>query len=91
MQNKVLEAMALGKPIVASTLATEAIAGKHSVHFFVADSVHETVEAVTNLFSDSSLRKELGKNAMELVREKYSWDVVRHSLLDLVQETLAIS
>lgn len=86
MQNKVLEAMALGKPVVASKIATEGIEGEDGVHYLVADAPEDVVSQIVALFSDGSLRERLGDSGKKLVREKYSWNVVARSLLAVVNE-----
>ncbi len=86
MQNKVLEAMAMSKTVVASTLATEGIEGEHDKHFIVADSIDEVVNGVVRAISDSALRERIGNNASMLIREKYSWSVVGNTLQSIVND-----
>ncbi|MBI5215668.1 MAG: glycosyltransferase [Ignavibacteriae bacterium] len=88
MQNKILEAFALRKPVVATSLAVEGIEGKKNEHFLVADSPNDFADAVCTLFKDEQRRRQLGEAGRELVLSKYSWDTVGDSLLRIVEQTL---
>lgn len=74
IQNKVLEAMAMGKPVVASTAAAEGISAKNGEHFLVAKDVAEEAELVSQLISDKDMALKLGNAAQLLIRSQYSWD-----------------
>ena len=80
IQNKVLEAMAMGKPVVASGAAAEGIDAIHGQHFLVAENIEQEAELVFNLLEDSSKADWFGANAAKLVRDQYSWE---HQLSEL--------
>jgi len=70
MQNKVLEAMALGKPVVGTTLALQGIVGgQDGEHFVVADSPEQMAERIVDLLRDRHRAQELGRRARTLVEE----------------------
>jgi sugar transferase (PEP-CTERM/EpsH1 system associated) len=73
IQNKVLEAMAMGKAVVATTKAVEGIQGIPEEHVLVADSSHDFTKAVSRLLNDMALRKQLGERARQFVIENYTW------------------
>ena len=74
IQNKVLEAMAMAKPVVVSKAAAEGIEAKDKVHFRVAKSVADEGKIVSELLSDADARQKLGAAARAHVRAHYSWD-----------------
>ena len=74
IQNKVLEAMAMGKPVVASTAAAEGIIAEHGKHFLIAKSVTEEVAQVSQLINDQSLADQIGQAAQQYIHSFYSWD-----------------
>jgi glycosyltransferase involved in cell wall biosynthesis len=76
VQNKVLEAMAMGVPVVASPLATEGLDVHAGEHLLVAETEAEFVDAVTVLLRDPQRRRRLADTALALVREHYRWDSV---------------
>jgi len=88
MQTKILEAMALGKPVVTTTIGAEGIEGRDGIHFLVADTAEDFCRKVSMLWQDEQLRRRVGAAARELVCEKYTWDVVGKSLLAVIEETL---
>jgi polysaccharide biosynthesis protein PslH len=73
IQNKVLEAMAMAKPVVASTAAAEGIYAQDGVHFLVAATVEEEASQVSILLSDPMTRDRLGQAARAHVAQHYSW------------------
>lgn len=73
IQNKVLEAMAMGKAVVASTAAAEGIDAIDGQHYLVGTDVTHEAELVNMLIKEPSTAKKIGKAAAELIRTKYSW------------------
>lgn len=79
IQNKVLEGMAMARPVVASAAAAQGI--DHAGTIKVGSTVGEIAEAVTQLLSDPRRAAELGAAARKQVLERYSWEA-RLSPLD---------
>ncbi len=73
IQNKVLEAMAMAKPVVASKAAAEGIDAKNKKHFRVAKSVADEAKIVIELLSDVDARLQLGAAARAHVTAHYGW------------------
>lgn len=85
----VLEAMALGKPVVASNLEgmKEAIIdGKNGV---LVDLNHpdELANAIINLLNDSNLREEIGNQAVSCVK-RFSYSEISRRLSDLYMKVI---
>ncbi|MDO8682418.1 MAG: glycosyltransferase [Armatimonadota bacterium] len=74
IQNKVLEAMAMGKPVVCASIARRAIKATHGKELLCADSPEEIADAVINVLDRPELRKSLGENAVKFVRRNHNWD-----------------
>ena len=72
VQNKVLEAMAMARPVVASAAAAEGI--DHDDTIRVGGTVGEIAEAVMALLADRAGAAELGQRARARVIERYGWD-----------------
>jgi len=72
--NKILEAMASGAPVVATSYAIGGLEAIEGEHLLVADDTREIAEHVINLFLDPKLRRYLARNARRLVEEKYTWE-----------------
>ena len=82
---KILEAMALRTPVVATSKGAEGLAVQHDKHLLIADTPEAFAEAVVRLLKEPGLRKRLADNAYQLVREKYDWAVVMPRFLNLVE------
>lgn len=70
---KVLEAMAMGKPVVSTRMGLEGIELKPNVHALVADAASDFALAVVSLLRDEERSRELSRLARMLVCEKYDW------------------
>jgi sugar transferase (PEP-CTERM/EpsH1 system associated) len=84
LQNKVLEAMALGRPVVASPLASEGIAIQDGRHLVVAEDDEEFATAVGSLVADVDRRRSIGCAARRLIERTYTWERVGKQLRDEV-------
>jgi len=81
IQNKILEAMALRKPVVTTSLGARAIKGKDGEHFLVADRAEEMAEKILSLLEDREKRKSMGKKARALIKKEYTWDTIGEKFL----------
>ncbi|MGA9351514.1 MAG: TIGR03087 family PEP-CTERM/XrtA system glycosyltransferase [Anaerolineae bacterium] len=74
IQNKVLEAMACGTPVVATPSALGGIEAEDGKHLLVAEDAEALAEQVVRMFRDQALRRHLARNAHRLIEEKYTWE-----------------
>jgi glycosyltransferase involved in cell wall biosynthesis len=86
---KILEAMALGTPVVTTTKGAEGLEIQSDEHLLIADTPDIFAGNIIRLLKDPGLRSRLAKNAFQLVRDKYDCAVVMPRFLDLV-ETIAL-
>jgi glycosyltransferase involved in cell wall biosynthesis len=70
---KILEAMALGTPVVATSKGAEGLDATDGEQLLLADSPADFAECVIRLLKDESLRLEIAGKAGPLVQEKYNW------------------
>jgi glycosyltransferase involved in cell wall biosynthesis len=77
---KILEAMALGTPVVSTSRGTEGLEVTPGEEILVADEPAEFAEAVLRLLGDERLRCRLAANGRRLVREKYGWGRIGEEL-----------
>jgi glycosyltransferase involved in cell wall biosynthesis len=90
IQNKVLEAMAMGLPVVGTTSATQGVEGENGRDYLVADDANSFAESVCALLRDAARAREIGRDARRFVEDHYDWEVVfRH--LDEILERCAAS
>ena len=85
---KILEVMAMGKPVVSTSIGCEGLEVESGRHLVVADDPDIFARQCLRLLSDDELRKYLGHEGRALVEERYRWEQVLLPLsraLDLCQ------
>nr|WP_051041271.1 TIGR03087 family PEP-CTERM/XrtA system glycosyltransferase [Blastomonas sp. AAP53] len=90
IQNKVLEAMAMARPVVASSAAAEGIEATHGEHFCVARDDAAMAEAVCGLAADPARAKAMGQAAREHMQRHYQWEAQLAPLLDWLDQPPAL-
>ncbi|MCL4707514.1 TIGR03087 family PEP-CTERM/XrtA system glycosyltransferase [bacterium] len=83
-KNKVLESLAAGTPVVATSLGVEGIALRPEEDALVADTPHVFADAIARLVENPGMRQQLSRNGRRLIEEKYSWELVLTQLNELV-------
>ncbi len=76
VKNKVLQAMAMEKPVISTTLGVEALSVDNNRHFLLSDNCEDFANKILELLDNKALRVKLGTMARKLVEEKYRWDFV---------------
>jgi sugar transferase (PEP-CTERM/EpsH1 system associated) len=74
LQNKVLEAMACGVPVVASRNASVGVDARPGEHFVLADSDEETSAAIVKLIQSPGDAARLGAAARARMEQRYRWE-----------------
>lgn len=77
---KIVEAMAMGKAIVSTSLGVEGIEADPGRDILVEDEPDAFAAAVDRLLSDPALAERIGRSARQLAVEKYSWSAVARNL-----------
>ncbi len=80
--NKILEPMAMGIPIVATSQAAEGLPVEHDTNILLADTPSDFAGAVVRTLNDTLLQQRLGGNAAAMVRSYYAWETIAGSLED---------
>ena len=83
IQNKVLEAMAMGLPVVGTTSATQGVGATPGEHYHVVDEPRAMADAVCGLLDNPSGARELGLRARAFVETHYDWEEVFAGLDEL--------
>lgn len=82
---KILDAMALGKAIVSTSIGCEGIEVKNGTHLIIENDPRRFAEAIVELLVNGQKRLTLGKNARQLVEEKYDWGVITQDLEEIYE------
>ena len=73
---KIYEAMAMGLPVVSTTVGAEGLPLKDNEGLIVRDDPDDFADAVVNLLGDTDLAESVGRTGARIVRERYSWDKI---------------
>ena len=72
-QNKILESMAMGVPVISSRLASRGVDAVPDKHLLVADSVDEYVESVLRIVDSPDERRRLATDGRARVLSHHAW------------------
>jgi glycosyltransferase involved in cell wall biosynthesis len=86
MRIKIIEGMALGKAIVATSIGTEGIATTHGRDILISDDPEEFSAGVCKLVENRSFCLEIGKNARNFVTAQYDNLAISSSLAAFYQK-----
>lgn len=70
---KILEAMAMGIPVVSTSVGCEGIPATNGKNIMIADSAEEFARAVTTILSDPTRAAQMGNAARQFIEERFSW------------------
>lgn len=82
---KVLESLALGTPVVATSKGAEGLELRAGSEILIADSAAQFAAATLALLRDPELRARLGAAGRQAVRERYGWGAIGDGLLAFVE------
>ena len=86
---KAFEAMALGRPVVSTSLGVEGLAVEPGTHCLIGDSAAAFAAAVLRLLADDTLRLQLATAARRLLEQRFSWPAVARQFEAICAATLA--
>ena len=73
LQNKLLEAMAMGLPCITSTLANNALLAKPEKEILIANDPKTFAKQIERLLNDPVLFSEISESGRKFVKENYQW------------------
>jgi glycosyltransferase involved in cell wall biosynthesis len=82
---KVLEAMALGTPVVSTSVGAEGLDVQNGTHILIGESDEELAKLVVALLSDDELYARIVRNAQELVNQRYCWSKIASDFESLLR------
>lgn len=78
---KILDAWAMGKAVVTTSIACEGLDAKHGHNVLIADTPTEFAKAVNQVLSDSALRSSLEHQGRLTAEATYEWEVVGQRMI----------
>ena len=89
MKNKILEAMAMQTPVVATPLSVDGIDVAHYREALLVE-VRQMADVILALADKPDVQARLGQTAAALVRERYSWQAIAQRHVTLYQRVIAL-
>ncbi|WP_024860078.1 glycosyltransferase family 4 protein [Ruminococcus flavefaciens] len=84
IKTKILEAMAMGLPVVTNSIGAEGISAENGYEIVVVDNYKEMIKAVNKLLSDKEYARKVGEAGQRYVRTHHLWDSVLQGFDELV-------
>jgi glycosyltransferase involved in cell wall biosynthesis len=88
MKNKVLAAMAMRTPVVATPISLDGIEATPGKNVLVAESAEAFATQIGRLLTDRPLGRSLGEEGYKLVADKYSWGSRAETLESVLMDIL---
>lgn len=86
---KVLEGLAMGKPLVSTSIGCEGIHVKDGEHLLIADDPQALADATLRALADPSLAAALARQGRALVEREYGWAAITAQLEEFYAQILA--
>ena len=77
---KILDAMAMARPVISTTIGCEGLRVKQGENILIADAASDFADKVVQLIENKSLRNQLAQAGRALVKREYSWERIAHQL-----------
>ena len=85
---KVLDALAMGKALVANPIACEGIDVREGESVLFAETGEEFVRQITRLFNDDALRLQIGRKGRELVEGVYGYKSIGEKFAGAIESLI---
>ena len=88
MRVKIVEAMALGRAIISTSVGAESLAYTNGIDILIADDADSFANCIIKVLHDKIMRTNLGKNAQTLVNTKYDNRKISAAIIDFCKPHL---
>lgn len=79
---KILNAWAMGKPVVSTSIGCEGLAAVDGENILIRDDPASFADAVVAVLEDDALARRLAEHGRDTVERFYSWDVIGQRMID---------
>lgn len=87
---KILEAMALGTPVISTSKGAEGINAIPGKEILIADTPQTLADSIHRLLNDADLHRTIATGGRALVEREYDWSVISDSLLDFINKHVEV-
>lgn len=86
LQNKLLESMAAGMPVITTSLANEALGAMPGKEIFVCNTAQEFASLIIELIQNPSMAQQVGVTGQHFIRNNYGWKASNEKLALAIQQ-----
>jgi len=83
---KILEAMSLGTPVIATSKGAEGLGARPEEHILIADDPQLFADHVVRLLCDDELRNSISANALQFIKDHYDWKKLMPLFLSMLDK-----
>ena len=76
IKTKILEAMAMGMPVITNSIGAEGIPAKHGVHWMTSDDPKELGRFIDEIIENPNEGTKMGRAAQEFVKKDFQWEYI---------------
>lgn len=87
IQNKILEAMATGLPVVTTSKALSSLGAKPGSEILVGDTTDEFSSRILDLLTDSTFQRSVGAGGLRYVQQNHHWNKIVSRLAGIYEQT----
>lgn len=85
LQNKLLEAMAMGIPCITTPLANKALGAEPEKEILIASNETEFQQQILRLLHDDQLKQTIATHALDYVTKNYNWKACNQKLIHQIE------
>jgi len=86
---KILEALAMGRPVVSTSVGCEGLDLVDNEHILIADDPLSFARKTVGLLTDRSLREKLAGQGRQIAAARYDWSLIAKRLINIYEEIAA--
>lgn len=86
---KILEYMALGKPVISTSKGAEGIEVVNDDNIIIENNIPSFSNHIISLLCDQVKANKLGENAKKLIKEKYTWEKVAIKAIEVYKKLIS--
>jgi glycosyltransferase involved in cell wall biosynthesis len=85
---KIFEAMAMGVPVISTTIGAEGLPVRHGEEIEIADDAESFAKGTLKLLADAGAAARMASNARELMEQRFSWRFAASKFVELCQQAM---
>ena len=86
LQNKLIEAMALGIPCITTSLANNALKAENNESIIVANNTAEMIDSIHTLLTNNTLYEKIAQNGKKFIVANFDWKIATSKLIELIHK-----